>query len=352
MLPDRGIIGWDLGGAHLKIAVLDYDGRLQWVAQRPTPLWQGLQHLDIALCDLGESIDFRGFAHVLTMTGELVDLFDSRAQGVAELAAFFAERLPVGCLRLYAGRSGFVDVADASTAHASIASANWYATAAWLAATQPQGMLVDIGSTTTDLLPFNDQSVRNRGYTDRERLACQELLYSGVVRTPLMALAQRVPFAGEWVSLANEHFATTADVYRILEQLPDGADQYPSADGRDKAIRSSMRRLARMVGADLDDADDRDWRLLAAYFEECQLAELAKACWCHFGVSPCDEMPLYGAGIGKPLVRRLAHRLQRDFVDVDKLFGQPARGETSAAACAPAVAVAQLAMVQRMACAC
>ena len=352
MLPSGGIVGWDLGGAHLKVAVLDTDRRLLWVAQRPTPLWQGLDHLDGALRELGRRFDFDGFEHALTMTGELVDLFKSRVEGVAELTAFVAERLPAGSLRLYAGPLGFVDVAGARAAHASIASANWYATAAWLASTGRQGILIDIGSTSTDLLPLHTGSVRNRGYSDRERLACEELVYSGIVRTPVMAVVQRVPFAGEWLSLANEHFATMADVYRILGQLPYGADQYPSADGRDHSVRSSMRRLARMVGADLGDADARDWHRLAAFIADFQLNSFATACWRHISHWPADDVRLFGAGVGKSLVWRLAQRLRLEFVDADSLFGRPAMGETSAATCAPAVAVAQLAAMQRLACAC
>src|SRR5436305_1575238 len=82
------------------------------------------------------------------------------------------------------------------------------------------------------------------------RLACGELVYTGLTRSFLMSLCRMAPVAGAWTPLACEHFATSADVYRILGELPEDADQLPAADGRDKTIAASRARLARMVGRD------------------------------------------------------------------------------------------------------
>ena len=60
--------------------------------------------------------------------------------------------------------------------------------------------------------------------TDAARLATGELVYHGVVRTPLCALAARVPFRGSAVSVMNEFFATTADVYRLTGELDPAHD--------------------------------------------------------------------------------------------------------------------------------
>lgn len=352
MSRDNGTIGWDVGGAHLKAAAVDGNGTLLWIKQLPVPLWQGFGHLDDAVRQIAGLSESARFEHAITMTGELVDLFDDRGQGVVALATHMARLLPGADLRLYAGGRGFVEVAQASVAAAEIASANWHATGAWLAASHPRGVLVDIGSTTTDILPFSDGRLSNRGYSDRERLARDELVYTGIVRTPVMAVVRRVPLGGEWVSLANEHFATMADVYRILELLPEGADRHPSADGRDKSARASMRRLARMVGADLQDAEDGDWRCLAAFVADRQLGAIADACWRQLSRQGAGNPPLFGAGVGKHLVGRLAQRLGCEAVDVDLSLGQAEQDGISAATCAPAVAVARLAQRWRLACAC
>jgi probable H4MPT-linked C1 transfer pathway protein len=350
--PSAGIVGWDLGGAHLKLAMLNAGGGVERVAQFATPLWQGLERLEGLLHDLAQRLPLAEYEHVLTMTGELVDLFEDRAQGVAVLAEIAAAALPPGRLHLYGGPEGFVAPHEARAHCRFVASANWYATAAWLAGQLPYGVLVDVGSTTSDVLAFADGAVQHRGYSDRERLASEELVYQGVVRTPLMAVVQRVPFFGEWLRLANEHFATMADVYRILGWLPEHADLHPSADGRAKDVTASMRRLARMLGADLADGDAHAWHGVAAYIADRQLDTLALTCQRQLSRLCREDVPLVGAGSGRFLVARLARRLDRRYTDVEGLLGSARQGDIAAADCAPAVAVARLARMEDLACAC
>ena len=57
----------------------------------------------------------------------------------------------------------------------------------------------------------------------------------------------------------NEYFASSADVHRILGDLPEGADKMPTADGREKTVEASRARLARMIGHEADDADAPEW---------------------------------------------------------------------------------------------
>ena len=43
------IIGWDVGGAHLKAALLQADGTLLQVLQLPCALWRGLYELEAGI---------------------------------------------------------------------------------------------------------------------------------------------------------------------------------------------------------------------------------------------------------------------------------------------------------------
>src|SRR5262249_53717565 len=142
---------------------------------------------------------------------------------------------------------------------ARVASANWHATAAYLGRRLGEGLLLDIGSTTTDIVPFRAGRVAARGLTDAERLATGELLYTGLVRTPLMALARTAPFAGRAVGVMAELFATIADAHRLAGTLPENGDLHPSADGRGKSLPESRARLARMIGMDAAEASDAAW---------------------------------------------------------------------------------------------
>ena len=345
-------VGWDIGGAHLKVACVDAAGRLQRVDEFATPLWRGLEYLDDAVERIGRVIPLRDCRHRLTMTGELVDLFAGRAAGVEALTQRFSALRGGENLKVYAGHLGFIDARRVHDHHELVASANWYATASVLATRLAQGLLVDVGSTTSDVLVLKEGRVVYQGYSDRERLVSEELVYAGVVRTSLMAICQCAPFRGEWVSVANEHFATTADVYRILGQLPDHADLHDSADGRGKSLPESRARLARMIGADSSDGTAGDWRSLARYFADRQLDRLALACLRRRSAGIADDSPLIGAGVGRFMVGRLAVRLGLPYLDIDEVMDwRPAFGP-AAADCAPAVAVALLGQMETRPCVC
>lgn len=334
------ILGWDVGGAHLKRAVLAADGTLLGVHMAACPLWQGIDRLDAAIAALPPAEG----RSVVTMTGELTDLWPDRATGVAGLAAALLERLGPET-RIYAGRAGFIAGGEAAAHAADVASANWHATGAALAALLGDGVLVDIGSTTTDILQFAGKEIYFRGYADCERLESGELIYSGAVRTPVMALAATLPFRGRQVPLMAEHFATTADIHRLTGALPEEADLHPTADAGPKTREASARRLLRMVGRDLGPATMAETEALAAFAAEVQLHHLHGALAQVLSAGPLSSAaPLVGAGVGRFLVRDLAARSGRPYLDAGlALAGTPALA-SAAADCAPAVAVARLAI--------
>lgn len=334
-------LGWDIGGAHVKAARV-VDGQVSGVVQVACPLWQGLDRLDAAVAEvlsmLGEAPQ-----HAITMTGEMTDLFASRADGVAGIAQRMRTRLR-GDIALYAGRAGWAAVESAHAHADDIASANWLATAAWIATRLPQALLADIGSTTSDLIVI-DGGVATASRTDADRLISGELVYAGVVRTPLMALASAIEFRGRRHRLMAEYFATSADVWRLLGELPDHADQYPAADGGAKTPEACARRLARMIGRDLDEGSMDDWRALAAAFANAQLGALVDACRGLPGMRTlAADAPVVCAGAGRFVAARLARALGRPTLALGELLRELAPDcADDATTCAPAVAVALLA---------
>ena len=340
-MSSPSVIGWDVGGAHVKVALVR-DGRLQAVRQWPCPLWQGLHHLDAVLdrvlADLAPAQADR-VCHAVTMTGEMVDLFESRQDGVIRLVRQLRSRLGPDML-LFAGTGPWRSSDEAADHWQSLASANWAATARLVAARVADGdvLLVDIGSTTTDFIPLAAGEVRATARDDAQRLRSGELLYHGVIRTPLCALCRRIDFLGESFNVMNEWFATTADVYRLTGELDPDHDQHPAADGGPKDIAGSCRRIARMIGHDSDDAQVGDWIAFAARWRGLQLdllqAELLR-------LAPYGTT-LVGAGCGGFLVRDLAQRLQRHHVAFADLADAPEPLRGWAGVCAPAVAVAML----------
>ncbi|MBC7945568.1 MAG: ATP-grasp domain-containing protein [Burkholderiales bacterium] len=354
------VFGWDVGGAHLKAVVLDRDGAVQEAIQRPCRLWLGLQEFDAALAETLDELAFPAASawHAVTMTGELADCFSSRAEGVKSLAQAISNRLAPARVAFFCGAQGFATAAQLASNAASIAavaSANWLASAQFCASRIGDGLLVDIGSTTTDVVLFASGVVAARGSDDRSRLACDELVYTGIVRTPLAALTSRVPFGGDWQGVMAERFATTADIYRLTGELPDEADQMPAADDAGKSLEDSARRLARMIGADFESAPLGAWQRLAAWFAECQLRKIHAAC--ERVLSSADgrgfssgDAPLVGAGTGSFVACKLAARMTRRYVDFASLITDPARPSDANVwinACAPAYSVAWLAWQER-----
>lgn len=344
-MPRSSVIGWDLGGAHLKAARLDAAGRVARTVQLPCPLWQGIGHLahalDEAAAELGEAP-----VHAVTMTGEMVDLFPSREVGVHRLVTAARDRLarPGTELHFFAGKAGFVDGQAAGRGAMALASANWVATGEVVAEHMDAAILVDIGSTTTDLIPVAGGQVRTRCTDDAGRLVAGELVYTGAVRTPVMALAGRVPFGGEWVPLIAEHFATAADVHRLTGQLPEGADQHPSADGGPKTVEASARRLARMTGRDVESAPLAAWRGLAAWIARAQMRRIEDALERLLSREGLPgDAPIIAAGTGRFLLDELAARLGRRRVDFASLLPEGAESGALVTDVAPAVAVAWLA---------
>lgn len=341
MSTPSDVVGWDVGGAHLKQAVVGEDGRLMSVAMAPCALWQGLDKLDEALAALPRA---QGRAFI-TMTGELTDLWPDRASGVEGLSQALADRLGPDSL-FYAGPMGFLPLAQTPAQADAVASANWHATAAAIARARPAGLLMDMGSTTTDLIAFSGGGVRGRGYGDWERLVSGELVYTGLVRTPVMALAPRLPFRGDLVPLMAEYFATTADIYRLTGELPEHADLHPAADGGPKTREASARRLLRMVGRDLGPCTLEEAQGLAAAAAEAQLTQLHEALAQVLSAADLPrDAPVIGAGVGRGLARKLALRLSRPFEDAGAILAGGERLALEAADCAPAVAVGRLGLL-------
>jgi probable H4MPT-linked C1 transfer pathway protein len=337
------IVGWDIGGAHLKLAHAR-GGLVMDVRQLPCALWQGVDRLGAAIDEALRGLP-RSARHALTMTGELADIFPDRASGVRAILAVIEHGLGGAEPSVFAVDGSWLSAAAAAASPERVASANWQATARLVAAAVPNGLLIDVGSTTTDLAPLRAGAVVARGTDDGERLALDELVYRGVVRTPVMAVAPYIELDGRRVGVAAELFATMADVYRLTGELPPHADQQPSADGRGKSLVESRARLARMVGRDAAEAPEATWDALARHLAGRQLGMLhdAAARVLAAATIPADA-PVIGAGVGRFLAAALARRLGVPYRGFDELVAARAPEiAASAADCAPAAALALLA---------
>jgi len=344
---NKQIIGWDIGGAHVKAAILAGNGEVLKVLQAPCPLWKGIAQLALALQPILSGLDLVQYRHALTMTGELVDCFTSREQGVQAILQAMQASLGEAELWIYAGRCGFLNMENISCDHyQAIASVNWLASAELAAKHCRTALFVDIGSTTADILLIAEHKPQVQGYTDYERLVSGELLYTGVVRTSVMAIAQQAEFNGRRMGLMAEHFAAMADVYRLTGDLHPAHDQAETADGAGKTPAASARRLSRLTGYEFAETDWRLWLQFAGYLKQCQKQMVIQACFRQIERGADQKaLTLVGAGVGRFLLQEIALEQGWTYRDFTEFFVNSYSGaDIDAADCAPAVAVAYLVM--------
>lgn len=340
------LIGWDVGGAHLKAVLLSPEGQAIHAKQLPCALWMGLDKLNTAMEAILKSFDIaaKQAKHIITMTGELVDLFENRHDGVVKISTSIVQVLGEEVL-FYAvddeKGSIFFSLDEALLHTSRIASANWHASASLLANNTADALLIDIGSTTTDIVAIEAGRVADVGLTDAARMQHDTLVYTGVVRTPVMAVAQKLMVNGVETNVAAEYFATMADVYRLTGELRPEADMADTADGQEKTVQASAKRLARMVGYDVEDQPMACWQQFAQHCREKQMEQIQLAAMKQVK----KDITIVGAGAGAFLAQAIALRLNKPYVALSELF-QP---EVDLAVCLPAYAVAKLALFQRIA---
>lgn len=331
-------IGWDVGGAHLKAALLDCDGVLLQVLQVPCALWRGLQELETAVDIVLKNFAVISANHAVTMTGELVDLFANRHEGVLAISRVMQTKLsvtPRHHVKFYTGKlqpnlskkiafNGFVTFDEVGDYSQYIASANWQASATFVASKVKCGLLIDVGSTTSDFVLLDSGQPACSGFTDATRMQSDELVYTGVVRTPLMAVAQKIVFRQATTSVAAEFFATSADVYRLTGDLLAEDDIAETVDAQDKSQLASARRIARMIGRDVEETPIIDWLALAEQFKLQQVSRLQAIALHHISrlniVSQPQFNAIIGAGAGSFLVRQMANNLALPYIDVADLI--------------------------------
>ena len=263
----------DIGGANLKFS----DGRSRTGAV-PFALWQSPHRLAEMLRGILASFPQDATVGV-TMTGELADCFPSKSAGVHHIVAAVDEAVGDRTARIYQVDGSWASP-DAARADPMLAAAsNWHALARFAGRYVPSGsaLLLDIGSTTCDLIPLVDGRPAAQGRTDTQRLLSGELVYTGVERSPVCAVVGQVPYRGRWCPVAQELFATMRDVYLVLGELPEQPDDTQTADGRPATRTAAIARLARVICADETEFSEQDAREMAAAAADAQTEQLSAA---------------------------------------------------------------------------
>ncbi len=328
------IIGWDIGGVNLKLARLA--GGSLTTATEPFELQRAPDRLATTLASLARGVHAApADLHAVTMTAELSQHFRTKREGVAFVLDALAAAIPGGLVHVWGTDGRFHTPARARAAPLLVAASNWMATATLVASGIPDAVLVDVGSTTTDIIPIVNGACVALGRTDPERLRTGELRYTGALRTPVEAVVRQVPLAADAVAVSAEGFALTGDVHLWLRRLAAEDYTVPTPDGRPPSREFAGERLARVVCADREMLGERDIERLAEAVAEAQLEDVARAIRTVWGRHP-EITTAVVAGLGEFIAADAARRTGLDVIRLADRLG------LAAARAAPAAAVAHL----------
>jgi len=274
------VLGWDIGGANTKAARVEIeDGRPSRprAVSAPLEMQRDSAKLVPTLRRLAATLGGGPVTHAVTMTAELSQAFRTKREGVGFVLDALAAAFPGEGVKVYGVHGRFLDPAGAREAPLEVAAANWAATARFVGRQVADCLLVDIGTTSTDIIPIAAGEPAVVGRTDPERLLSGELVYTGALRTPVEAVARVVPLWGGLCPLAPEGFALIGDAYLWLGTL-DARDYTTSApDGRPPTREFAGERLARAVCADAEMLDEEAVGNIARALAEAQVSMVADA---------------------------------------------------------------------------
>ncbi len=334
----RIIMTWlalDIGGANLKLA----DGR-GFAASYSFALWKDYQRLAMEL--RGAIAESPACDHLaVTMTGELADCFASKAEGVRFILQAVREAADHRHTRVYLHDGRLVAPQIALTTPELAASSNWHALARYCGrfTDGAPALMIDVGSTTVDVVPLHDGQPACVGFTDLERLAAGELIYTGVERSPVCGVVHSLPYGGQRCPVAQEVFATTRDVHLLLGNLPEDPRDHHTADHQPATVAAAHRRLARMLCADQQQLALDVVQQWAREIAEAQLQMVLHGVTQVLQRGSLTPTKVIVAGHGEFLARQLLAQLpwQGEVISLtDKLHPSVSR-------CAPAHALAVLA---------
>jgi probable H4MPT-linked C1 transfer pathway protein len=332
------VVGWDIGGVNTKVARVE-TGTLCAVRGRPFEVQRAPAALVSLLRDLAADVGAPAnpslTAHAVTMTAELSQMFRTKREGVTFVLDAVESAFPGARVQVFTVDGVFVDPDEARARPLAAAAANWVATATLVARHHRDALLVDIGTTTTDLIPITGGAVVAEGRTDPDRLASGELVYTGALRTPAEAMASHVAIGGRTIGVSAENFALAGDVHIWRGNLAPADYTVPTPDGRPATRECAGERLARVICADREMLDEQGVSQIADALADAQIERVATAMRRISARHPSLRTAVV-TGLGAFIGDTAARTAGFDVVRLSAALGE------DGARCAPAASVALL----------
>lgn len=337
-------LGLDVGGVNIKAALVKTENHL--VKELRTemeyfPIWKrGKGELPKVLQNLANRLapktSLNGVG--VTMTAELSDVYQTKRDGVNHILDCVADEFSSTPLFILTTEAKLISVEEARMNPLKVASANWAATGWMVSRMFSKCIIVDVGSTSTSIIPIVNGRIAAEGETDLDKLANGELVYTGALRTNIAAIVNCIPLRGKTVRVSSELFAQSGDVHLILGHISEREYFVDTADGRGKSKAEAMARLARVVCADEEMLSQKEIVEMARFIHDRQVEQIAQALmqtYERIKQRAEGNIPIVIVGIGNFLGRNAAERIGvENTVDLSERLGG------IAVAMAPSIGVA------------
>ncbi len=315
------IIGWDIGGANIKATRVSFNTKNSSLNEieslsRFFPMWDKnrdpLEIIKEINSQLGECCCF-----AVTMTAELADRFKTKKEGINFIVNLFEDNFTDKSIYYfdYHGRpSQLIDINDLE----KLAAANWAVSSLFAAQFLDDFLLLDIGSTTTDIIPVINGELNAAAFTDTGRLHSGELIYLGFLRSNLASFIKKMPFEGKMIEVMNEYFANTADLHLLEGLIEENEYTIPAPDNGDKNLQSAAARIARLISQDLNSADIEQIKLAADYIFQHEIDIIyEKLLQVYSQVDPKLNLPLLANKNAVKLSDELKKRADFNFIPLE-----------------------------------
>ncbi|MBN2157404.1 MAG: hypothetical protein JW776_15265 [Candidatus Lokiarchaeota archaeon] len=206
----------------------------------------------------------------VTITAELSDAFSTKQEGIKLICEQLQEVFNPNFIHVINVNAEFISVKEALEDYLSVSASNWIAPSLVFGERERLGMLLDMGTTTTDIIPIKDGKPVPIGKNDVDRMLNYELFYTGILRPPIASIVRHVPFRNSLCPISFEEFAIMADVYTVLGMITEREYSCDTADGRGKSIEECFARLARIICGDINLIQQHEIEEMAQYIYTSQ----------------------------------------------------------------------------------
>jgi probable H4MPT-linked C1 transfer pathway protein len=341
------VLGLDIGGANTKAAFISTDNG--FISEFKTameyfPVWKNPEKLGATLSRLKRMISgsMKLNCVAVTMTAELSDAYRTKREGINHILTHVAQAFPATQIFVLDVNATLKSIAEAQAEPLEIAAANWAATG-WMVSQLVQNCIViDVGSTSTSIIPVVDGHISAAGKTDLEKLMNGELVYTGSLRTNIAAIVDSIPLRGGVARVSSELFAQSGDVHLVLGNITEKEYTVETADGRGKTRAEASARLAHVVCADTEMLTEQEIVQIATYIHSRQVEQVAEGLSQVYNrVKPRAKTKIKAVvtGLGKNFLARKAAQIVgiKKSIDLNELL------KSEVATVSPAVGVALIA---------